>query len=50
MFNLKDAYVSIANRQAFISLNCLAQFIGIKKPTSVLEKLVKWNNHNSSFK
>lgn len=50
MFNLKDAYISIANRQATVSMSCLVQFLGMKEPTSVLEKLVKWNNHGSSLK
>ena len=50
MFNLKDAYINIANKQASISMSALVQFMGMKEPTSALEKLVKWNNHSSSLK
>ncbi len=50
MFNLKDAYINIANKQASVGINALVGFLGIKEPTSALEKLVKWNNHFSSLK
>lgn len=50
MFNLKDAYINIANKQASVGINALVGFLGIKEPNSALEKLVKWNNHFSSLK
>jgi len=51
MFNLRDTYLAVAHNQTFISLKKLTQFLSAKDmDQSIIEKMIRWNNHNSSLK
>lgn len=52
MFNLKDTFLAVGRHQAVVGLGALGQFLGegVGEESRSLQKLVKWNNHNSSLK
>jgi hypothetical protein len=50
MFNLKDTFLVVGRHQGVVGLEALGQFLGAGEESRSLQKLVKWNNHNSSLK